>query len=509
MGLNIKFKVILVSLLLLITSTIIVTTYLAHLEQKQPLSESIWVVLFQHDFVLVFVVTLLISLVILVAFSYTLLEPVDKLIIGTQLVGQGKLDYQIKKYSNDEIGRLVEAFNEMIRKLRASIEKETKSTEKALLESSKAELIIDSMADGVIVTDKDHKVVLFNRAAEKIFEIQASKIIGKNILHMTKSGIAMIFYDLFEDESLVLSNKNKVIVKEFLSKSPQKMLKATIGPLRGDQGIKKIGGSVIVIEDITKLREIENMKTEFVSIVSHELRTPLTSIKGYAELLHLGKLGTLDVKQQKAVDIINNEATRLTTLINDILDLSKLEIGKVKLNLEETNLVTCVEQSPALHMIAKKGIEFKTYVPVDLQKIYVDKNKITQVFTNLLSNATKFTKKGGKISVRFRVKKDTIHVSVTDSGIGIGKKHIPHLFDKFYQVETHLRRQQGGTGLGLPIVKEIVTLHGGFISVDSKLKKGTTISFSIPKDLGEEKKIEEKTIKVLQSAFMQVGGEKK
>jgi PAS domain S-box-containing protein len=508
MGLSIKLKIILVSLLLLLTSTIIVTTYLAHLQQKQPLSEDIWEVLFHHDFVLVFSVTLIISLIILVAFSYTLLEPVDKLIIGTQLVGQGKLDYQIKKYSNDEIGRLVEAFNEMIRKLRTSIEKETKSSEKALMESSKAELIIDSMADGVIVTDKDHMVVLFNRAAEKIFEISATKIVGKNILHMTKSGIATIFYDLFEEEELLLNKKNRVIVKEFLSKQPKKMLKATIGPLRGVRGKKK-GGSVIVIEDITKLREIENMKTEFVSIVSHELRTPLTSIRGYAELLHLGKMGELDSRQQKAVDIINTEANRLTDLINDILDLSKLETGKVKLNLEEVDLVACLEQSPGLHIIKEKGIQFKKYVPAGMPRLYVDKNKIMQVFTNLLSNAAKFTKKGGKISVRFRVRKDTFHISIKDSGIGIAKKHIPHLFDKFYQVETHLRRKQGGTGLGLPIVKEIVTMHSGFISVDSKINKGTTMSFTIPKNLGEEKKIEEKTVKVLQSNIMKVGGEKK
>jgi PAS domain S-box-containing protein len=509
MGLSIKIKIILVTLLLLITTTIIMTTYLAHLQQEQPLSEDLFGILFHKDFVLVSSVTLVISLIILIAFSYTLIEPVDKLIIGTQLVGQGKLDYQIRKYSNDEIGRLVEAFNEMIRKLRSSIEKETKSSEKALLESTKAGLIIDSMADGVIVTDKDHKVVLFNRAAEKIFEISASKILGKNILHMTKSGIATIFYDLFEDEGLLLNKKNRVIVKEFLSKQPQKMLKATIGPLKHERGKKKMGGSVIVIEDITALREIENMKTEFVSIVSHELRTPLTSIRGYAELLHLGKLGDLDSRQQKAVDIINTEADRLTALINDILDLSKLETGKVKLNLQDTNLVACLDQSPALHAIKEKGIDFKKFVPVSLPRIYVDQNKLTQVFTNLLSNAVKFTKKKGRISVRFTNRKDTVYISVRDSGIGIAKKHIPHLFDKFYQVETHLRRHQGGTGLGLPIVKEIVTMHGGFISVDSKPKKGTTISFTIPKNLGEDKKIEEKTVQVLKSKIMHVGGEKK
>lgn len=505
MGLSIKLKIILVSLILMITFAFIVTSYVAYLqsEDKVPPGSSLTDVFFYKDFIIVYSLALLISLVIIIAFSYTILEPVDKLIIGTQLVGQGKLDYQIKKYSTDEIGRLVEAFNDMIRKLRTSIEKETKSTEKANLEKTKAELIIDSMADGVIVTNKNHEVILFNRAAEKIFEVHASKILGKNILHMTKSGIASIFYDLFEDEELFLNKKNRIIVKEFESKEPRKTLKATVGPLRQDAS-QWDGGSVIVIEDITKMREIENMKTEFVSIVSHELRTPLTSMRGYAELMQQGKLGVLAEQQQKAADIIVEETKRLTLLVNDILDLSKLEAGKAGLNLEETNIEECINNSPALHMIKEKEIEFRKIVPVSLSKIMIDKNKITQVITNLLSNAAKFTPKAGKITVKITDRRDSIFVAVTDTGIGIAKKHIPHLFDKFYQVESHLRRQQGGTGLGLPIVKEIVSLHGGLVTVDSKPKKGTTMSFTISKNLGKEKKEDEKNVKVVQSTVMKV-----
>lgn len=486
---SIKLKIIIVTLLLLLSSIFIITSYQAYIHQQEKIApKTLKEFFYQKDFLIVFSITMIISLVLITAFSYTLLGPIDKLIIGTQLVGQGRLDYQIKKYSNDEIGRLVEAFNDMIRKLSTSLDKETKSAEKALMEKTKTELIIDSMADGVIVTNKHHDVVLFNRSAEKIFELPANKIIGKNILHMTKSGIANIFYDLFEDHEFYMNKKNRVIVKEFESKNPQKMLKATIGPLRHEYGLEKEGGSVIVIEDITKMREIDNMKTEFVSIVSHELRTPLTSIMGYIELLEHNKLGELSEQQGKAVNIISTETKRLTSLVNDILDLSKLEAGKTILNFEETNIEECIDQSPALHLIKDKGIEFKKIIPLSLPKICVDKNKITQVITNLLSNAAKFTQKSGKIIIRITERKDSIIISVTDTGIGIAKKHIPHLFDKFYQVETHLRRQQSGTGLGLPIVKEIVSLHGGLITVASKPKKGTTITFTISKHLGREKK---------------------
>ena len=174
MGWSIKLKIVLVTLVLLLTSTSIVALYLAHLQQQHPVTETLFGILFRQDFLLVFIVTLLISLVITIAFAYTLIEPVDKLIIGTQLVGQGQLDYQIRKYSNDEIGRLVEAFNEMILKLRSSIEKETKSSEKALLEQTKAALIIDSMADGVFkINQKSYSIerLLAQSASSKILNV--------------------------------------------------------------------------------------------------------------------------------------------------------------------------------------------------------------------------------------------------------------------------------------------------------------------------------------------------
>ncbi len=503
MGMSIKLKIILVSMTLVVAFTFIISYYMAYLENegKIPANSALGQVMLHPDFMIVYIFALLVCLIIVVAFSFTLLGPIDKLIIGTQLVGEGNLEYQIKKHSSDEIGRLVEAFNEMIRKLRTSIEKETKSTEKAILEKTKAELIIDSMADGVIVTNKNYEVVLFNRAAERIFELPTSKILGKNILHMTKSGIANIFYDLFEDEDF-FHKKNRIVVKEFESRNPKKMLKATIGPLK-QEGSQKEAGSVIVIEDITKMREIENMKTEFVSIVSHELRTPLTSMRGYAELMHAGKLGQLSEQQQKAADIIAAETRRLTHLVNEILDLSKLEAGKANLNLEYTEIGLCIDHSPAIHMIKEKEIEFKKIIPPKCI-ISIDRNKITQVFTNLLSNAAKFTPRHGKITVKITERKDSLLVAVTDSGIGIAKKHISHLFDKFYQVESHLRRQQGGTGLGLPIVKEIVSLHGGLVTVDSKPKKGTTISFTLSKNLSKEKKEEEKNVKLIQSSVLKV-----
>ena len=480
MGLSIKLKIIIIILFLVLSSNLIMSSYIAHLMKEgiiQP--DKIGDLLYEKEVLVVMISTFILVLIICILFSVTLIEPVDKLIIGTQLVAEGKLDYQIKKQSSDEIGRLVDAFNEMIRKLRTSIEKETQSLQKALLEKTKAELIVNSMADGVLVTDNEQNIILFNQAAENIFNIDASSVLKKHMLHLNKFGFSKLFYDIIEEKLKERGKKNNIITQEFEIKTPEKKtIATTISPLKDESG--KTAGTVILIQDITKIKEIEEMKNGFISIVSHELRTPLTSILGYTTLFANKKLGPLTPKQERAIDVMNKESNTLHVLINDLLDLSKLETGKVKLKNTPTVLVECIENSPALHLIQKKKITLKIGKPKKKLIMNIDKGKITQVFTNLLSNAAKFTPENGKIDIRIQKRKSSIKVNIRDTGIGIAKKHIPQLFNKFYQVESHLRRNIGGTGLGLSIVKEIIDLYSGSITVTSKLKKGTTISFTLP-----------------------------
>ena len=205
-----------------------------------------------------------------------------------------------------------------------------------------------------------------------------------------------------------------------------------------------------------------------------------TSIKGYSSLLADGNLGMLDEKQKKAARIIDNESDRLNELINDILDLSKLEAKQSKTEFKEENIAECINEN-IINIAKKKGINVKKIVPQNISKIMLDKKKIMQVFTNLLSNAIKFTPKHGKITIKLYEDKDFIISSISDTGIGIKKEDIARMFDKFYQVESHLTRNQKGTGLGLAITKEIIGLHNGLISVKSSKGKGTTISFALPK----------------------------
>ena len=229
-------------------------------------------------------------------------------------------------------------------------------------------------------------------------------------------------------------------------------------------------------------KELGKIKDKFVSVVSHELRTPLTSINLYSSLLRDGKLGKINPKQKNAASVVKDETTRLSTLINDILDLSRLEEGKLKLRLSIFDLYSFVESSPSSYLARQKGIKIINNVPKDL-KIKVDPEKFQQILVNLISNATKFTEKGGKITINCKSKKGNYEISVEDTGSGIPKKELEKIFDKFYQVEHYMTRKEGGSGLGLAIVYELIKLHKGDIKVTSKVGKGTKFTIIIPKTL--------------------------
>lgn len=226
-------------------------------------------------------------------------------------------------------------------------------------------------------------------------------------------------------------------------------------------------------------KELNRMKDDFVSVVSHELRTPLTSIKLYASMLKNKSLGKISKKQKEALDIVGKETDRLSNLINDILDLNKLESNKLSLCLAKFNLKEL--NNPIFYGLAEKkkiSVDFK--FPKNTE-VVCDPDKIKQVFINIISNAAKFTDKGS-IYVTFKNTSKQWQMIIKDEGKGIAKEHLPKLFDKFYQITgDHMTRTVKGTGLGLAIVKKIVDMHNGSIEVDSKLGKGTTFILIFPK----------------------------
>jgi two-component system phosphate regulon sensor histidine kinase PhoR len=249
-------------------------------------------------------------------------------------------------------------------------------------------------------------------------------------------------------------------------------------------------GAVGIFRDITEMRLLENRRMEFLSNVSHELRTPLTTIKGFAVTLQDELAEQDDSHLNHYVDIIDREVDRLSRLVNDLLDISLIESGKIKLNYQRISLNTIVEQ--AVRQFEGKAKEANIKFSLDLGdkdfQMIGDDDRLTQVFINLIDNSIKYSPEGGTIFISLDEDEDNVYAEVRDTGMGIAEEELPHLFERFYRVEKARSRKYGGTGLGLSIVQAIVADHGGKIDVKSKLNQGTSFKITFPKTADHHKK---------------------
>lgn len=246
-------------------------------------------------------------------------------------------------------------------------------------------------------------------------------------------------------------------------------------------------GRVLALRDITAEREIADMKNEFVSTVSHELRTPLTSIKGYVDLILDGSAGEISEIQEEFLRIVKENSDRLVELINEMLDISRIESGRVHLKVDPLNVAESVRGAVDTFraVLAQSGRSLTVSVPKNLPQIAADRDRVGQVLVNLISNALKYSPGGGEVIVSARRDGDSVVISVTDQGLGITREDQKRLFTKFYRVDSAMTREIGGTGLGLSICKTIIELLGGSIGVKSKSGRGSTFWFSLPLALDE------------------------
>jgi signal transduction histidine kinase len=255
-------------------------------------------------------------------------------------------------------------------------------------------------------------------------------------------------------------------------------LEKTLKELKKEMGERKKAESLIKKQN-ERLKELDRMKSEFLSTAAHELRTPLTSILGFSEILLKKKLD--EERKNRFLKIINEESAGLAGLINDLLDLSRIESGRgFRIKKAPTDVKDIILENVDLFKYQTDKHTFEVNIPRDLVKIEADKDKIDQVMENLLSNAVKFSPQGGKITVSLKKADKLVKISVADTGMGIPKKDLPHIFEKFYRADNASTMVIRGTGLGLGIVKYIIESHGGEISAESKLGKGSTFSFTLP-----------------------------
>lgn len=348
-------------------------------------------------------------------------------------------------------------------------------------ERNKLEAILESLFGATLVVDKEKNISLVNTVTEILLGISKEEILGKNLHDVIVQDEIKSLFDSF------MRQKTEFSTKEIEITNPKEGIKRTIKAnlSRVHDYVGNIVGTVAILLDITKEKEIDRMKTEFISITSHELRTPLATIKNCITLIFTEAAGKINENQRKFLDIARRNIDRLAALINNLLDLSKIESGKMELERASSDVNKIAREviSAFGPLAQEKGIKLRAELQDALPQIQIDKNKIIQVINNLISNAFKFTEAKKEVTVFtsfYAADKNFIQISVRDEGVGIDKKDFDKLFQKFQQLDSSMTRKAAGTGLGLAICKQIVELHGGKIWVESEIGKGSKFSFILP-----------------------------
>jgi len=381
-------------------------------------------------------------------------------------IARGDFSKRIALTSTDEIGVLAKAFNYMSEQIQLRIKDVTTSR-------SRLEAVLLNMFEGVMVVDEKGNILLVNQTWKKVLGIKDDPIKKRPIEVIRNIEIQEIVEETLKFDKNIESKEVSVMVPD------EKILLIYTTPIIREG---KAEGAVFVFHDITELRRLEKIRQDFVANVSHELRTPVASIKGYAETLLNGAINDKD-NAKEFLEIIHADSNRLAILINDLLDLSKIESGKLKLELKPINLkdLICKVVSSLKAQAKARSVITHLDVPANIPSVMADERRIAQVLLNLIDNAIKYNNQNGEIFVRVKDINGVVQVDIKDTGLGIPENDLPRLFERFYRVDKAHSRELGGTGLGLAIVKHIIQAHNGEVSVTSVLSRGSTFSFTIPK----------------------------
>lgn len=412
----------------------------------------------------------MLGVVMAVIISRSLTKPIAEINDRTTRIAQGDYSGGILVRSNDEIGQLAENVNA----LAVRIEETTNSTE---FERRRLDSVLEHMTDGVIATDRRGSINIINTAALQMTGIDDSTVaMGQSILEVLQISDR---YNLRE----LLDNQEELLL-DFSTDERQLIIRAYFSLIQRASGF--ISGLVIVLHDVTEQQRIELERRQFVSNVSHELRTPLTSVKSYVDALQEGAIDDPEVARN-FLAVAQDETTRMIHMINDLLELSRMDSGTMKLETEYVNvgelfnyilnrfdMIIANDDKPEKYYTIKREIP-KVQIWVEL-----DTSKFTQVIDNIMNNAIKYSPDGGVVTARMIDNQKEVVLSITDQGLGIPKKDLGHIFDRFFRVDKARSRAQGGTGLGLAISKEIIERFGGRIWVESAEGQGSTFSISLP-----------------------------
>lgn len=392
-------------------------------------------------------------------------DPINKMIHVSHQFSTGDFSRRVVSGSKDEIGELAATFNKMAQDIEDKISQ-------AKEQNQKLAAIFNSMIEGIIVVDRESRIVSVNPTVEKIFDISKKEAEGKLFLETIRNN------DIFEVINNAMAKGESAYGEITLIYPVHGTFQTSATPIFTGN---TVSGCLVVVHDITEIRRLERVRSDFVANVSHELKTPLTSIKGFIETLLEGALD--DKANSRAfLNIIQEHAERLNNLVNDLLSLSHLESKEIVLDKRDINVRQQAEEVILgfKSQLRKNNIDVKNELPAGLL-VKADKNRLEQVFTNLIDNAIKFNKDKGHIKIYCQDIDGKIKITIEDSGIGIPGNDIPRIFERFYRVDKARSRDLGGTGLGLSIVKHIIELHGGSIGVESTEGLGSEFWFILPK----------------------------
>jgi two-component system phosphate regulon sensor histidine kinase PhoR len=375
----------------------------------------------------------------------------------------GETEVKIPVRREDEIGRLARAFNYLSEEIVRLTRKEEWLRE-----------VLSSIREAIIVTNASGEIVLANPAASKLFMIEAARKRSIPVTHIEDQVMRELFERVHARQSSIYNEELTAMTSK-----GRRTLKVTAVPvMKGEQ----FDGTVLVINDVTRLRNLERTRRDFVSSVSHELRTPLASIKGYTETLLEGAIN--DPEHATAfLNIILQESEQLTALVNDVLDLSRIESGKIVYSFVSLDVKPQLEKTVALfgQAAARKGVRIELSVPEGLPPVLADRNYFDIVMRNLVDNAIKYVEaNSGRIRIIAYTVSDAVCIEVSDNGIGIPQSDLDRIFERFYRVDKARSRELGGTGLGLSIVKHIVLAHKGKVEVRSRLNRGSIFTVTLP-----------------------------
>lgn len=417
----------------------------------------------------IIIAAFVLALVLTFGFGYLISYMVSKPILEMSAIAKnfakGDFSKKIHLREGDEIGDLARALNYMSDELKNKMGK-------IVYEEAKLDVVISSMFEGVLLTDAKGDILMMNPSLRKLFLIDTAPE-GKKPIEIMRNNRIQDIVDV------IIKNRKSLMTEEvFANISEEKIMRINGGPIIKSGSME---GVILVFHDITELKKLEKVRQDFVANVSHELRTPLSNIKGYAETL-LGGAIREEANSKEFLDIIYHESGRLSNIIDDLLDIARMESGKVKMVFLPIAAGLAVKK--AVDVLKKsasnKSITIEYAIPENLPKALADEGRFMQVLLNLLDNAVKYTPERGNIRVTASKKDNHLQIDVIDTGSGIPEKDIPRIFERFYRVDKARSRELGGTGLGLSIVKHIVQAHGGEVWVVSTLGKGSMFSFTIP-----------------------------